>query len=266
RASGLYIDRTRLRSIDHAGTFFKVKGPLNIGRCPQGHPVVLQAGGSEDGQALAARTADVVFSVVQDFDEAKTGYASLKARLPDYGRNAEDVAVLPGVMPVVGRTDKEAFEKLNVLQSFISSSNALKLLSDRLGQDMSAYDLDGPVPELAMPDSSHGFAKAMLAKARRENMTLRDLYNLTAAARGHWVLCGSAERIADTLQHWFLERAADGFNVMPPYFHAGFEDFVDLVVPILQERGLFRADYQGTTLRDHLGLRRPGNPFFEAAT
>lgn len=264
RASGIYIDRTRLRSIDHAGTFFKVKGPLNIGRCPQGHPVVLQAGGSQDGQALAARTADVVFSAVQDFDEAKAGYASLKARLPDYGREAKDVSVLPGVMPVVGRTDKEAFEKLNLLQSFISGSNALKLLSDRLGTDMSAYDLDGPVPDLAMPDSSHGFASVMLAKARRENMTLRDLYNLTAAARGHWVLCGSAERIADTLQHWFVERAADGFNVMPPYFHEGFTDFVDLVVPILQERGLFRADYQGTTLRDHLGLRRPGNPFFES--
>jgi len=266
RASGVYIDRTRLRSIDHAGTFFKVKGPLNIGRCPQGRPVVLQAGGSEDGQALAARTADVVFSVVQDFDEAKAGYASLKQRLPEFGRNAKDVSVLPGVMPVVGRTDKEAFEKLNVLQSFISSSNALKMLSDRLGADMSAYDLDGPVPELTMPDSSHGFASVMLAKARRENMTLRDLYNLTAAARGHWVLCGSAERIADTLQHWFIEHAADGFNVMPPYFHQCFEDFVDLVVPILQERGLYRANYQGTTLRDHLGLRRPSNPFFEDRT
>jgi len=168
-------------------------------------------------------------------------------------------------MPIVGRTDREAREKLNVLQSFVSGSNALKLLSDRLGRDMSAYDLDGPVPELALPDSSRGFASVMLSKARRENMTLRDLYNLTAAARGHWVLCGSAERIADTLQHWFSEYAADGFNVMPPYFHEGFEDFVQLVVPILQERGLFRADYRGTMLRDHLGLQRPSNPFFERA-
>ena len=148
--------------------------------------------------------------------------------------------MLAGVMPVVGRTGKEAFEKLNTLQSFVSGSNALAILSDRFGRDMSAYDLDGPIPDIAPSDSYHSFASVMLAKGRRENMTLRDLYNLTAAARGHWVLCGSAERIADTLQHWFLERAADGFNVMPPYFHAGFEDFVDLVVPILQERGLFR--------------------------
>jgi FMN-dependent oxidoreductase (nitrilotriacetate monooxygenase family) len=262
RASGLYIDPAKLRAINHDGAFFKVKGPLNISRSPQGHPVVLQAGGSEAGQALAARTADVVFSVVQDIEEAKAGYASLKHRLPAYGRKASDITVLPGVMPVVGRTDKEAFEKLAVLQSFISASNALAMLSDRLGQDMSAYDLDGPIPDLALPDSSHGFAKVMLAKARRDTMTLRDLYNLTAAARGHWVLCGSAENIADTMQHWFDDHAADGFNVMPPYFHEGFSDFVDLVVPILQERGLFRADYAGRTLRDHLGLGRPENGWF----
>jgi FMN-dependent oxidoreductase (nitrilotriacetate monooxygenase family) len=264
RASGLYIDPSKLRAIDHHGAFFKVKGPLNIGRSPQGHPVVLQAGGSDAGLALAARTADIVFSVVQDIDEAKAGYTALKKRLPSFGRRAEDVTVLPGVMPIVGRTDKEAFDKLNTLQSFISESNALAILSDRFGQDMSAYDLDGPVPDLALPDSYHSFATVMLAKARRENMTLRDLYNLTAAARGHWVLCGSAERIADTLQQWFDEYAADGFNVMPPYFHEGFEDFVQLVVPILQERSLFRADYAGTTLRDHLGLVRPKNSHFAA--
>jgi FMN-dependent oxidoreductase (nitrilotriacetate monooxygenase family) len=262
RNSGVYIDPAKLRSIDHQGAFFKVKGPVNIGRCPQGHPVVLQAGGSDAGQALAARTADVVFSVVQDMDESRAGYASLKKRLPSYGRSVDDVTVLPGVMPIVGRTDKEAFEKLNTLQSFISESNAIAILSDRFGQDMSAYDLDGPIPDIALPDSYHSFATVMLAKARRENMTLRDIYNLTAAARGHWVLCGSAESIADTLQQWFDNYAADGFNVMPPYFHEGFEDFVDLVVPILQDRGLYRKDYEGTTLRDHLGLKRPNNPYF----
>jgi FMN-dependent oxidoreductase (nitrilotriacetate monooxygenase family) len=262
RASGLYIDPARLRSIDHDGAFFKVRGPLNIGRSPQGHPVVLQAGGSEAGQDLAARTADIVFSVVQDIDEAKVGYASLKNRLPAYGRKAADVTVLPGVMPIVGRTDKEALEKLNVLQGFVSGGNALAILSERFSIDMSAHELDAPVPDLVLPDSYHSFTKVLLAKARRDSMTLRDLYNLTAAARGHWVLCGSATSIADTLQHWFESHAADGFNVMPPYFHEGFEDFVDLVVPILQERGLFRSDYEGTTLRDHLGLRRPPNALF----
>ncbi|MGF3023841.1 LLM class flavin-dependent oxidoreductase [Methylobacterium aquaticum] len=257
RESGLYIDPARLRALDHDGPFFTVKGPLNIGRSPQGRPVVLQAGGSEAGQDLAARTADVVFSVVQDLDEARAAYASLKGRLAAHGRRPEEVTVLPGVMPVVGRTEREAFDTLAMLQGFVGNENALALLSDRLGQDMSAYDLDGPVPDIALPDSYHSFARVMLSKARRDGMTLRDLYNLTAAARGHWVLCGSAETVADTLQHWFETGAADGFNVMPPYFHDGFTNFVDLVVPRLQERGLFRRDYTGTTLRDRLGLARP---------
>jgi FMN-dependent oxidoreductase (nitrilotriacetate monooxygenase family) len=257
RASGLYIDPTKVRSLDHDGPFFQVKGPLNIGRSPQGRPVILQAGGSAVGQRLAARTADVVFSVVQDLSEAQIQYAGLKGLLREFGRLPDDVSVLPGVMPVVGRTDREAFDKLKMLQSFVSSTNTLALLSDRLGTDMSAYDLDGPIPDIPFPDSYHSFARVMLSKARRENMTLRDLYNLTAAARGHWVLCGSAETVADTLQRWFESGAADGFNIMPPYFPAGFDDFVDLVVPILQERGLFRSDYIGTTLRDHLGLARP---------
>ncbi|WP_458097908.1 LLM class flavin-dependent oxidoreductase [Roseomonas sp. WA12] len=257
RSTGLYIDPAKLRSLDHEGPHFKVKGPLNIGRSPQGHPVVLQAGGSEPGHALAAATADVVFSVVQDVDEARAQYAALKARLPALGRRPEDVTILPGVMPVVGRTDKEAFEKLAVLQDLVDGDNARQLLSDRFGIDMSTYDLDGPVPDVQLPDTYHSFAGVMLSKARREGMTLRDVYNLTAAARGHWVLCGSAERVADTLEEWFLSGAADGFNVMPPWFHAGFEDFVNLVVPILQERGLFRRDYAGMTLRENLGLLRP---------
>ena len=257
RASGVYIDPAKVRSLDHDGPFFQVKGPLNIGRSPQGQPVVLQAGGSAPGQRLAARTADVVFSVVQDFSEAQSQYAAFKALLPQFGRRPDDATMLPGVMPVVGRTDREAFDKLKLLQGFVSATNSLALLSDRLGTDMSGYDLDGSIPDIALPDSYHSFARVMLSKARRDNMTLRDLYNLTAAARGHWVLCGSGETVADTLQFWFENGAADGFNIMPPYFPEGFDDFVDLVVPILQARGLFRADYQGTTLRDHLGLGRP---------
>ncbi|GGE03753.1 monooxygenase [Aureimonas endophytica] len=263
-ASGLYIDPAKVRSLDHDGAFFQVKGPLNISRAPQGQPVILQAGGSAPGQRLAARTADVVFSVVQDLGEAQAQYAAFKAQLPAFGRRAEDVTMLPGVMPVVGRTEREAFDRLAALQGFLSDSNALQLLSDRFGTDMSVYDLDGPVPDIALPDSYHSFAGVMLAKARREGLSLRDVYNLMGAARGHWVLCGSAEQVADTLQHWFESGAADGFNVMPPFFHEGFSDFVDLVVPILQERGLFRAAYEGATLRDHLGLDRPARGVWPA--
>jgi FMN-dependent oxidoreductase (nitrilotriacetate monooxygenase family) len=259
RSTGRYIDPTKVRPLDHSGVHFQVKGPLNIGRSPQGRPVILQAGGSAPGQRLAARTADVVFSVVQDFNEARLHYAAFKQLVAQHGRSPDAVTLLPGVMPVVGRTDCEAFDKLATLQGFIDSGNAMAMLSERFGTDMRRYALDGPVPDLPLPDTYHSFVGALLGKARRERMTLRDLYNLVAAARGHWVLCGSAERIADTLEHWFVHGAADGFNVMPPYFMAGFTDFVDLVVPILQDRGLFRRDYAGATLRDHLGLARPSN-------
>ena len=260
RSSGIYVDASKIRSLDHEGTFFKVKGPLHIGRTPQGRPIVLQAGGSEPGLALGARTADVMFAVVQDITEAKKGYAALKAKLPLFGRSAEDVKVLPGVMPVIGRTDKEAYEILASLQGNTATGVAMAVLSERLGRDMSGYDLDGPIPELSLADSSHSFARVLLSKARRDGMTLRDLYHLTAAARGHWVLCGGPETIADTLELWFEERAADGFILMPPYFPGALDDFVDLVVPILQNCGLFRRDYNGTMLRDHLGLPRPAMP------
>lgn len=256
-ASGLYIDPTKLHALNHEGTFFKVRGPINIGRSPQGQPIVFQAGGSEAGIALAARTADVVFSVVQDFEEARTAYAQVKQAVPRYGRNPDHVKVLPGVMPVVGRTDREAFDKLAVLQSYTTGGSGINVLSERFGIDLSRYDLDGPVPELPLTDHYHSFTRVLLNKARRENMTLRDLYHLTVAARGHWVLCGSAERVADTLQQWFEDGAADGFNIMAATHPEGFDDFTGLVVPILQERGLFRRDYGGTMLRDHLGLARP---------
>ncbi len=257
RATGQYVDASRIRSLDHEGSFFKVKGPLHIGRPPQGHPVMMQAGGSEAGQMLAARTADVVFSVVQDFDEAKAAYTSLKTKVPLFGRSPDDVKLLPGVMPVIGRTDKEAFERLAVLQDFIASGKNIAVLSERLGVDLSGYDLDGPIPDLPSSQSHHGFARVLLSKARRDGMKLRDLYNLAVAARGHWILCGGPETIADTLQQWFDEGAADGFVIMPPYFPGAFDEFVDLVIPILQERGLYRREYSGTTLRDHLGLSRP---------
>ncbi|WP_454855058.1 LLM class flavin-dependent oxidoreductase [Rhizobium binxianense] len=258
RQTGMYIDPSKVRLLDHEGTHFKVKGPLNIGRSPQGQPIILQAGGSGPGQELAAKSADVVFSVTQDLDEARAFYASLKGRLRKYGRAPESLIVLPGVMPIVGRTEREAHDKLAALQDFVSETNALSLLSDRFGTDMSIYDLDGPIPEDLVPsDNYHAFARVMLDKARRENMRLRDVYNLMAAARGHWVLCGTPEYIADTLETWFTTGAADGFNVMPSHFLGGLADFVDMVVPILQERGLYRTAYEGATLRDRIGLERP---------
>jgi FMN-dependent oxidoreductase (nitrilotriacetate monooxygenase family) len=256
KASGRYIDPDKVRTLDHKGRFFQVKGPLNMARCPQGHPVIIQAGGSPSGLELAARTADVVFSVVQDLAAARLAYADLKGRMAKYGRSPDDLAVLPGVMPIIGATDAAAREQLAKLQSWLTPTNAATLVTSRIGYDVSGYPLDGPVPPPPPSEGSRTFSHVLYETARRENMTLRDLYNLTAAARGHWVVCGTPQRIADTLEEWFAGRAADGFNILPPWFPGAFADFVDLVVPELQRRALFRRDYRGSTLRDHFGLAR----------
>ena len=260
KATGVFLDPRKVRPLDHRGRFFQVKGPINMARCPQGHPVIIQAGGSEAGLELAARTADVVFSVVQELSSAKVAYRDLKARMAKYGRTPDQISVLPGVMPIIGGTEAEARDKLSLLQSWLTPTNALTLVTSRIGYDVTGFPLDGPVPAPPPGEGSHAFSRVLYETARREHMTLRDLYNLTAAARGHWVLCGTTKRIADTLEEWFVEEAADGFNVLPPYFPGALADFVDLVVPELQARGLFRRDYEGATLRDHFGLSRVAAP------
>src|SRR5947208_1979869 len=260
KGSGRYIDPAKVRPLDHKGRFFQVRGPVNIPRSPQGHPVIIQAGGSPSGLDLAARTADVVFSVVQELAGAQAAYADLKGRLAKYGRHPDQLAVLPGVMPIIGKSEAEAKNKLALLQSWLTPTNAAILVSSRIGYDVSGYPLDGPVPAPPPGEGSQAFSRVLFETARRENMSLRDLYNLTAAARGHWVVCGTPARIADTLEEWFTEGAADGFNILPPYFPGAFADFVDLIVPELQRRGLFRREYEGSTLRDHFGLARVPSP------
>jgi N-acetyl-S-(2-succino)cysteine monooxygenase len=216
KASGVYIDDSKIRPLDHKGRFFQVKGPMSIARCPQGHPVIIEAGGSPAGLELAARTADVVFSVVQERDSAKKAYADLKGRMPKYGRSPEQLSVLPGVMPIIGASEAEAKEKLDRLQSWLTLTNALILVTGRIGYDVSGYPLDGPVPPPAPSEGVRTFHRVLYDMARRQNMTLRDLYNLTAAARAHWVICGTPTGIADTLEEWFVGRAADGYNILPP--------------------------------------------------
>jgi FMN-dependent oxidoreductase (nitrilotriacetate monooxygenase family) len=258
KATGTFIDKSKVRPLDHKGRFFSVKGPLNIERCPQGHPVIIQAGGSPPGQELSARSADLVFSVVNgDPIAAKEAYEGLKQRVVKHGRSPSDLPILPGVMPIIGETDEQAKEQLARLQSWLTPTNALTLVSQRIGHDISSYPLDGPVPDFpAHTERGQAFSKALLDMARREKMTLRDLYNVTAAARGHWVICGTPKRIADIFEEWFVGGLADGFVIMPAYFPGAFDDFVNLVVPELQQRDLFRKEYSGSTLRDHLGLPR----------
>ncbi len=256
KASGQFLDTTKVRPLDHKGRFFAVKGPLNIERCPHGDPLIIQAGGSAAGQELSARTANVVFSVVSgDQAAAKAAYGGLKGRTVKHGRAPEAVAIMPGVMPIIGDTNEQAKEQLDRLQSWITPTNALTLVSGRIGHDISGYPLDAPVPDLPPNTAANSsFSRILLEMARREKMTLRDLYNLTAAARGHWVVAGTPSRIADVFEEWFTGGLADGFIIMPAYFPGAFNDFVDKVVPELQRRGLYRQEYSGPTLRDHLGL------------
>jgi FMN-dependent oxidoreductase (nitrilotriacetate monooxygenase family) len=267
RSTGTFIDKSKVHPLDHKGRFFQVKGPLNIERSPQGHPCIIQAGGSAPGQELSARSADLVFSVVNgDKTSAKAAYDGLKQRVIRHGRQPDELPILPGVMPIIGESEDEAKEQLSRLQGWLNSTNALTLVSSRIGHDISGYPLDGPVPDFPQTDAGQSFSRALLDMARREKMTLRDLYNVTAAARGHWVIYGTPKKIADTMEEWFTGGLADGFVVMPAYFPGAFDDFVDKVVPELQRRGLYRKEYEGTTLRSHLGLERPGTMRQRAAS
>jgi N-acetyl-S-(2-succino)cysteine monooxygenase len=266
KETGLYFEPAKLHVLNHKGKHFSVKGPLNVARPPQGYPVIVQAGASEDGQDFAAQTAEVIFTAQQTLEEAQAFYAGIKGRLAKYGRSPDHLKIMPGVFPVIGHTEKEAKEKYNQLQNLIHPSVGLALLSGNIGGfDLTSYPLDGPLPELPETNLNKSRQKLVTDLARRENLTIRQLYQAIAGARGHWTIWGTPEQIADRLEEWFVNDAADGFNLMPPYLPGGLDDFVDLVLPILRQRGLFRTEYEGRTLRENLGLSRPVNQFSTAA-
>ena len=259
KATGVYVDQSKRHVLDHKGRYYSVKGPLNVSRSPQGYPIIIQSGSSGPGQALAARTADVVFTAHQSLESAQGFYRELKGRLAAFGRKPDSLAIMPGFLPVLGGTEQEARDKLALLDSWTDQSKVIPMLSDRLGHDVSGYDLDGPLPDLPVSEQLQSRAKLLTDAARRDNLTLRQLARMVATGRGHYVMCGTPEQIAERMELWFRERGADGFNVMPPYFPGGLDDFANGVIPILQNRGLFRTDYGGQTLRDHFGLPRPPN-------
>ncbi|MCB4768681.1 LLM class flavin-dependent oxidoreductase [Ancylobacter sp. Lp-2] len=261
REAGRYFDPAKLHVLDHKGPHFQVLGPLNIPRTPQGHPVVVQAGSSEPGKELAARTAEVIFTAQQTLAEAVEFYADVKARLARYGRSRDDLKILPGVSPVIGRTRADARAKFDALQELITPEVGLGLLSDHLGADLTGYPVDGPIPDLPATNGGKSRQTLVVDLALREKLTIRELYLRIAGARGHWQLVGTPADIADQLEERFVNYGADGFNVMPPLLPGSLDDFIELVVPELRRRGLFRIEYEGTTLRDHLGLRRPENRF-----
>ena len=266
KASGLYFEPDKLHVLDHKGPHFQVRGPLNIARPPQSHPVVVQAGASDAGKELAAETAEVIFTATPTLAEAQAFYSDVKGRLSRYGRAPDDLKILPGVFPVVGRTEAEAREKFEQLQALVHPTVGLSLLSHLFADiDLSAYPLDGPLPELPETNASKSRQQLLIDLARREGLTIRQLYLQIAGARGHWQLVGTAEQIVDQLEDRFVNGGADGFNIMPPSLPGGLDDFVALVIPELRRRGLFRTEYEGRTLRENLGLKRPAHKAWKAA-
>jgi FMN-dependent oxidoreductase (nitrilotriacetate monooxygenase family) len=260
--TGYFYDPSRVHELNHVGAHFRVRGPLNVPRPVQGHPVIVQAGASEDGRELAAQTAEVIFTAWQTLPEAQAFYRDLKSRLAKYGRSHDELKVMPGVFPVIGRTESEAKAKFQQLQDLILPEVGLAQLSGLIGGfDLSAYPLDGPVPDLPETNNNKSRQSLMLKTAKDRGLTIRELYLTIAGARGHWQVVGTPEQIADQLQSWFENEAADGFNVMPPVQPGSLYDFVELVVPELQSRGLFRTAYEGRTLRENLGLVRPVNRY-----
>ncbi|WP_243794669.1 LLM class flavin-dependent oxidoreductase [Saccharopolyspora gloriosae] len=258
--AGDLADPDRIHAVEHRGEHFSVRGPLPLPRSPQGRPVLVQAGGSEHGKRLAARTADAVFAAQTTFDEGRRFYAEMKQRARDFGRNPDALKILPGLCTVIAATEAEAKARKAELDELGGQQWAIGKLAANLGVPVDQLELDAPVPEhllrgLDEKPGSRGFAKAVADYARADGLTVRELALLGGG--GHRYAIGTPEQIADTIEHWFRNGAADGFNLMPDVLPSGLETFVDHVVPELRRRGLFRTEYTGTTLREHLGLSRP---------
>ena len=264
---GVYADTKRIRPIDYEGEFYKCAGPLNLPRTPQGRPVLVQAGASDAGRDFAARHAEAVFTAHLEKETAQEFYADLKARAKDFGRNPAQVVVLPGLNPVIGSTEEEAKRLLLELNSRTDPEIGRRTLSQRFaGHDFSHLDLDRPLQPKDFPDPNSletmkSRAALIVRIVRNEGLTLRELLARFAGGRGHYTFAGTPDQVVDLIVDWFENGAADGFNVMPPVIPAMLDPFIEEVIPRLQRRGLFRTEYSGTTLRDHLGLDRPADGF-----
>ena len=261
---GRFADADKIHTIDHEGRFFRVRGPLNVPPSPQGQPLLVQAGSSEDGREFAARHAEAVFTAQQTLEDGQAFYADLKRRVASYGRDPEQVKILPGIVPVIGGTQAEAQAREAELARLQVPEYGLRQLASLIGVELDENDLDHPLPELGDVRHVQGHQSrftVVTELARREKLTVRQLLVRLGGGRGHRTFTGTPEQIADTLEEWFAAGAADGFNVMPPLLPSGLEAFVEHVVPLLRRRGLFRSEYAGSTLREHYGLARPENQF-----
>ncbi|WP_139995679.1 LLM class flavin-dependent oxidoreductase [Paenibacillus paridis] len=261
KESGVFFDPSKLHRLDHKGEYFSVQGPLNIARSKQGHPVIFQAGSSESGKKLAGKAADAVFTGHENIEDAKAFYKDVKDRAVAEGRSEDDIVILPGIGPIIGRTEEEAERKYQELAELVTIENALNYLGRFFEHhDFSQYPLDEPFPELG--DLGHNSFRSGTDKikknAKEQNLTLRQVALQSATPRGQFI--GTPEKVADLIEQWHEERAADGF-IIHSSIPSGLNDFVELVVPILQERGIYRTEYESDTLRGNLGLPVPTNRY-----
>ena len=259
---GVYFDPARMHVLDHKGDDFTVRGPLNVARPVQGWPVIVQAGSSEAGRQLAAETAEMVFSADVVLEVAQAFYADVKGRMAALGRDPEHLKIMPGAFVVVGSSLAEAEDRKARLDALVHPDSGISSLSVMLGCDASAFELDGPLPDIPESNASRSGRDKLVSMARERHMSVRQLAQWVGGAFGILEMIGTPAMIADQMQAWLEQRACDGFNVMFPYLPAGLDDFVSEVVPELQRRGIFRQRYEAHTLREHLGLPRPANRFF----
>jgi FMN-dependent oxidoreductase (nitrilotriacetate monooxygenase family) len=255
KEAGRYFDPNKLHVLNHEGPHYAVRGPLSLPPSPQGHPVIVQAGSSEDGQALAAETAEMVFTAQPDLSAAKSFADGLRARLAAFGRSERQLRIMPGLQPFVGRSREEAQEKFDRLQALIDPEVGLGLIYTMTGIRLSPSQLDQPFEALTQNEGMQ--SRIALFSELGRGLTLRQLMQKVAGARGHGTIIGTPKDIVDYMEAWIDEDAADGFNIMAPILPGGLEDFIGLVLPELRNRGRFRSDYEGTTLRKHLGLEVP---------
>jgi FMN-dependent oxidoreductase (nitrilotriacetate monooxygenase family) len=263
KAAGVFFDESRMHALDHRGKHFQVRGPLNVAGMPQGRPILVQAGASDQGREIAAASAEVVYAAQDSLDGAKAYYDDLKSRMAKYGREPDHMKIMPGLRTVVAPTRAEAQAKWDELQALLDPLVGLARVYNTFG-DLTGYDVDGPMPDLDFAPRVKSIADRILARARRDNMTIRQLYNHIVA--GGFLLIGTPADIVDGMQEWFEAGACDGFNILPTHLPVACEDFVELVTPELQRRGLFRTAYEGSTLRANLGLPMPANRYAAART
>ncbi|MFD4671213.1 LLM class flavin-dependent oxidoreductase [Lentzea sp. NPDC058450] len=263
KAEGVHARDDRVHPIDHVGPHFKVRGPLNLPRSPQGYPLLVQAGSSEDGRDFAAKHAEAVFTAHQTLEDAVAFYQDVKRRAVEFGRDPNEVKILPGLVPVIGATEEEAHALDAELERLILPEHAAKQLAGLLRVDHLELDEELPadLPDEAAIEGAKSRYTLIVELARRERLTVRQLIGRLGGGRGHRTFTGTALQVADQIEQWHAGGAADGFNIMPAVLPSGLERFADDVLPILRRRGLFRTDYTGTTLREHYGLRRPASQF-----